>query len=586
MPLSSFSELPKGITQADVEAAKPYKLPELPDFTKPNVEIAQFSPEVQKAAKELASRTLARRSLLHFTRKTHPSYDAGWVHADICRRLERFSREVVEKKSPRLMLLMPPRGGKSELASIRFPAWHLGQYPAHEIVDVSYNLDLPMRFSRKVRELLRDPVYSAIFPNTKLDPDSQSLETWNTTGGGGFMAVGVGGGLTGKGAHILIVDDPIKNQEEADSQVTRDALWDWYQSTAYTRLAPGGGVLIIETWWNDDDLAGRVLNAMRDIPGADQFDVVKYPALAEQWEFRHKDTLEIRRVGADLPDDTETALQHKAAARAELSPPEWELLRKPGEALHPERYDVSALTRIKTTLSARIWSALYQQNPIPDSGLYFRKEYLRYAPVVPDIFQRNVYTAWDFAIGVKQSNDYTVGATFLQDFDDNLYLIDVQRFKDDSFAIVERMLDVAERFGSRPDVSYLMGVEDGQIWQAIRPTFLKRAAERKLYPSYEALKPLTDKMARARNLQGRFQQRKIWFPGDPAAQVWLKDVEHELLRFPGGAHDDIVDAMAWAVNLLIGKSAPAQRMEHERPRTWKEKLEEQLNMLSGSHMSA
>ena len=128
------------------------------------------------AAKLLADRILARRRLLHFTKLTHPRYSAGWVHDDICRRLERFSREVAEGKSPRLMLLMPPRHGKSELASIRFPAWHLGQYPHHELINVGYNLDLPMGFSRKVREVFRDPQYQAIFPGAQLDPDSQSVE--------------------------------------------------------------------------------------------------------------------------------------------------------------------------------------------------------------------------------------------------------------------------------------------------------------------------------------------------------------------------------------------------------------------------
>jgi hypothetical protein len=184
--------------------------------------------------KLLARRILARRRLLHFTLLTYPTYQAGWVHEDICRRLEKFSADVAAGKSPRLMLLCPPRHGKSELASVRFPAWHLGHYPHHEIINVGYNLDLPMVFSRKVREIVRDPLYLAIFPDTNLDPESQSVEKWITKAGGGFMAAGVGGGITGKGAHALLIDDPIKNQVEADSVSVRDNLMDWYQSTAYT----------------------------------------------------------------------------------------------------------------------------------------------------------------------------------------------------------------------------------------------------------------------------------------------------------------------------------------------------------------
>ena len=132
----------------------------------------------------LARRILARRRLLQFTLMTYPTYSAGWVHEDICRRLEKFSMDVAMGKSPRLMLLMPPRHGKSELASVRFPAWHLGHYPDHEIINVGYNLDLPMVFSRKVRELVRDPVYATIFPDTNLDPESQSVEKWITKAGG------------------------------------------------------------------------------------------------------------------------------------------------------------------------------------------------------------------------------------------------------------------------------------------------------------------------------------------------------------------------------------------------------------------
>ena len=184
---------------------------------------------------ELASRVLARRNLIHFIKRLYPSYKAGWVHEDIARRLEKFSAAVTEEKSPRLMLLMPPRHGKSDLASIRFPALHLGHHPEHEVINCGYNLDLPMKFSRKVREIARDPSFVALFPACSLDAQSQSAEAWNTTLGGGFTAAGVGGGITGKGAHILIIDDPIKNQEEADSIQTRENLWTWYWSTAYTR---------------------------------------------------------------------------------------------------------------------------------------------------------------------------------------------------------------------------------------------------------------------------------------------------------------------------------------------------------------
>ena len=173
-----------------------------------------------KARKELALRILTRKRLLPFVERFNADYQAGWVHKDICRRLEQFSRDVVAKKSPRLMLFMPPRHGKSTLASVSFPAWHLGRNPEHEFISCSYSGSLAMGFSRKVRQLLREPTYKTAF-QTRLDPDSQSAEAWLTTGGGGYVAAGVGGGITGKGAHVLVIDDPIKNREDSESENNR-----------------------------------------------------------------------------------------------------------------------------------------------------------------------------------------------------------------------------------------------------------------------------------------------------------------------------------------------------------------------------
>jgi hypothetical protein len=228
---------------------------------------------------------LCKRRLIPFTKRLNPRYNAGWVHQDIARRLERFSDDVAKGLSPRLMLLMPPRHGKSELASRMFPAWHLGRHSDHEIIACSYNVSLAMAFSRKVKGVLEDPAYQSVFA-TRLNPNNQSVEEWGVHGDrGGYVAAGVGGGITGKGAHVLIIDDPIKNAEEADSAETREKLWDWYGSTAYTRLAPGGGVLVIQTWWHDDDLAGRLQIAMKEDQESDQFEVVKYPAIAEDDEY-------------------------------------------------------------------------------------------------------------------------------------------------------------------------------------------------------------------------------------------------------------------------------------------------------------
>lgn len=535
----------------------------------------------------LAQRVLARRRLLYFTQLTHPAYDPGWVHHDICARLERFSLAVAARQSPRLMLLVPPRHGKSELASIRFPAWHLGKHPNHEIINVGYNLDLPMKFSRKVREIVREPAYTKLFPTAVIDPDSQGAEAWTMTLGGGFTAAGVGGGITGKGAHILIIDDPIKNQEDSDNILVRDKLDDWYQSTAYTRLAPGGGVLVIETWWNDDDLAGRLQQRMRTDTGADQWEIVRYPALAEQYEWRHKTNLHIVRT--NTPELTAEDLIGEAmreriiAGKAEhldFEPADFEPLRGPGDGLHDARYPPDALKRIKANLHPRVWSALYQQNPVPDEGMYFQKAYFRYARAYPPMQNCRIYTAWDFAIGEKQANDYTVGATIMQDATDTLYVLDVYRMKGDSYAIADAVLNVYDRWGQIPDTDYLLGFEDGQIFKSIEPMLKKLMAERGAFPPYETLKPLTDKLARGRSLQGRMQHGRVFFLEDAP---WLPQAEQELLRFPAGAHDDVVDALAWAVRLCMDKAPPRAPDPPKLP-SWKDRLAGSEN--GGTHMSS
>lgn len=532
-------------------------------------------PEARSAQIELAKRELARRRLLQFTKQFHLTYEAGWVHDDICRRLERFSQQVIDRKRPRLMLLMPPRHGKSELASIRFPSWHLGHAPHHEIINVGYNLDLPMIFSRKVREVLREPAYAKLFPETSLDPESSSAEGWRTTRGGGFQAAGVGGGITGKGAHIAIVDDPIKNQEEADSLLVRQRLWEWYQSTLKTRLAPGGGVLIIETWWNDDDLAGRIQRLAQTNPDADQFEVVKYPAIAEAYEFRDPASLEIIRVQS--PEEMSYRFLSGQSDAATI-----EFLRSKGDALHPDRYDIESLRSMKAnTDNPRIWSALYQQNPVPDEGMFFKNEYFRYEPAYEDYRGKHIFTAWDFAIGEKKHNDWNVGVTIVQDEYDILHVVEVVRFKGDGLQIVDTIADVAQRWGGAQDSPYTIGFEDGQIYRSLQPYLKKRFEERRIYPVYEILKPLTDKMARANPLQGRMQQSKVVFPKDAP---WVQQAVNEMLRFPAGQHDDVVDALAWAVQLVTRKAPPPAQVKQEPP-SWKDKLFTDGG-LDGSHMAA
>lgn len=525
----------------------------------------QQSSNLESVKRELAARILARRRLLPYVQRMNPQYKAGWVHHDICNRLERFSHAVEAGTSPRLMILMPPRHGKSMLASQCFPSWHLGRVPEHEIIACSYNISLAMTFSRKVKALIDDPDYHVIF-DTRLNPDNKSTEEWGILGKpGGYVAAGVGGGITGKGANVLLIDDPVKNAEEADSAQIRESVWDWYGSTAYTRLAPGGGVLVIQTCWHDDDLAGRLQQAMRSDEEADQFEIVKYPAIAEADEWLDPATEDIVRVYYTTPEERGT------------QPDNFKFLRAKGEALHPERYDITKLNRIKRTIQPRFWSALYQQNPVPDDGVYFKREYFRRAAIPRSNF--NIFMAWDFAISEKQQNDYTVGSVGLQDDDDIIHVAEVVRFKSgDSSYIVEAIINMVVRWQSKSR-ALVVGVEDGQIWRALKTLLKKRMRERGVIFSVEELKPITDKMSRARALQGRLQQGMVSF--DETAP-WYDVVQQELLRFPAGVHDDCVDSLAW-MSLLALDHEPPRKPQKKRKESWKDRIGTRTE---ASHMAA
>lgn len=524
-------------------------------------------PRVLAAQIELAKRVLAKRRLITFTQRINPRYDAGWVHEDIARRLEQFSKDVAAGKSPRLMILMPPRHGKSELASRMFPAWHLGHYPDHEIIACSYNVSLAMSFSRKVKEVLHDPSYQSVF-TTRLHPDFQANEEWGIAGTrGGYVAAGVGGGITGKGAHVLLIDDPIKNAEEADSPDVREKLWDWYGSTAYTRLAPGGGVLVIQTWWHDDDLAGKLQQAMAADPEADQFEIVKYPALAEADEWLDPQTGEIVRVSHDqeVHDPHDRMVAQARAASLGVSFQGLQFLRGKGGALHPQRYDERKLKAIRKTIPNRFWAALYQQNPVPEDGAYFTKENFR-TNALPSLKRSNVFIAWDFAISEKKQNDYTVGVVGLQDEDDVLHVAEIVRFKSaDSLYIVDAILSLCKKWYSP---TLVVGFEDGQIYRAIDSLLKKRMREQQFYPSTTLLKPITDKLARARPLQGRMQQGMVSFA---EGAEWYQTARAELLRFPAGVHDDQVDALAWMATMVVGREPP-RKAKQQTMKSWKDKL--------------
>ena len=445
--------------------------------------------------------------LISYAAYQWPGYRDAPHHRLIARKLEAVERGEIT----RLMITMPPRHGKSMLASEFFPAWYLGRNPDHYVVSAAYAQELADDFGRKVKNQIEDSAYAQIFPGVSLAGDSRAAKRFHIqdwTGGyehslrqnGAFYAVGVGGPLTGRGAHLLLIDDPVKNREEADSELIRKKTKDWYTSTAYTRLMPGGRIVIIQTRWHEDDLSGWLIAEHQH----------------EGWE-----VLDLPAIDID------------------------------GKPLWPEQYDLPALEKIKKAIGPRDWSALYQQRPTPDEGDYFKAEWFRPVNKLPDPKTLRVYGGSDYAV-TADGGDYTVHVVVGVDPDERIYILDLWRKQASSDAWVEAFCDLV--LDNKP-----MGwaEEQGQIKSGVGPFLNKRQRERKAWCAREQFPTRGDKAVRAQSIRGRAAANGIYYQADAP---WWPDLRSELLSFPAGKHDDQVDALGLVGQLLdrmlAGKPVP------------------------------
>ena len=243
------------------------------------------------AAAALLQRRRSRDDLLSFVLSTKDDFEVAAHHKLIASALQ----EVEAGLCKRLMIFCPPRHTKSELATRRFPAWYLGRNPNKQVISASYNSELATDFGREVRNIIGTPEYRSIFPETTLSSDSQAANRWHTDSGGNYIAAGVGTAITGRGADLGIIDDPVKDRQEADSELIRERIFDWYTSTFYTRLMPNASIVLIQTRWHEDDLAGRLLGAMEE--GGEHYKVIDLPAIA-----KGKDPLERKEGEALWPE--------------------------------------------------------------------------------------------------------------------------------------------------------------------------------------------------------------------------------------------------------------------------------------------
>lgn len=444
----------------------------------------------------------ATERLIPFTEYTLSTYRPAPHHRLIAERLEAVERGEID----RLMIFMPPRHGKSELGSRRFPAWYLGRNPDRSIIAASYNSDLATDFGREVRNIVGTPEYACVFDDTGLAVDSKAANRWHTSQGGIYVAAGVGTAVTGRGANVFLIDDPVKDREEADSEIKRQRVWDWYTSTAYTRLAPGGAIILIQTRWHEDDLGGRLLEAQSQ--GGDTWEILDLPAIDES-----------------------------------------------GEALWPENYDLASLGRIKSAIGPRDWSALYQQKPAPDEGLYFRREWIEFYDKLPEHVHH--YGASDYAV-TAGGGDYTVHGVGAVDENDTLYLVDWWRGQQETDVWIEEVIRFMRRY--KP---LQWAEEQGQIIKSVGPFLTKRMHELKVYCHREQYPSAVDKPTRARSIQGRMAMGKVKFPR-PEKAPWVADLISELLVFDAGKNDDQVDVLSLLGRILdqmAGKHPPKKEKE-------------------------
>lgn len=425
------------------------------------------------ADRDAARDELARRHLLDFTQATNPLYEPASHHHLIADKLEAVERGDID----RLMIFMPPRHGKSELASVRFPAWYLGRNPTHQIITASYAHKLAAKFGRQVRNLIAGREYQRIFPGITLSGDSQAKDLFNTNHGGVYMATGVDGSVTGSGGHIVSIDDPVKGQQEADSETIQETAWDWYRSDLYTRLMPGARIVCTQTRWNEADLAGKILESEGRVEDGGQWHVLELPAI-----------------------DAE------------------------GKALWPEWYDIDALRRIESAIGARSFSALYQQKPQPDEGTYFQRAWFKTWESKPKL---NIYGTSDYAV-TDGGGDYTVHRVWGVDQAGDLYRIAGWRGQTTSDVWIDEKLNLINEF--KPLAWF---GEAGVIQKAIEPMLLRRMRERNIHCRMEWLPSIADKPTRARGFQSRAAMGRVWF--EPGADI------SEHLVFPAGKNDDDVD---------------------------------------------
>ena len=444
-----------------------------------------------QAYMESVTREKAQVSFMEFVKVMWPGFIHGRHHALMAKKFE----DIAEGKIKRLIINMPPRHTKSEFASYMLPAWFLGRYPNKKIIQCSNTAELAVGFGRKVRNLVDGEQYAKVFPNVHLRSDSKAAGRWSTNGNGEYFAIGVGGTVTGKGADLLIIDDPHSEQEAAlaaSNPEVYDKVYEWYGSGPRQRLQPGGAIVIVMTRWGKRDLTGRILQSAIERDG-DEWDIIELPAI--------------------LPTE------------------------KP---LWPEFWSYEELVKLRNELPVSKWSAQYQQSPTSEAGAIVKREWWQMweketPPVCEFIIQ-----SWDTAFTKNERSDYsactTWGVFYKYENPDEPHVILLDAFKErlEFPELKERAMQYYKEW--EPDAFIVEAKASGA------PLIFEL---RRMGIPVQEFTPTrgNDKISRVNSVSDLFASGKIWCP----RTRWAEEVMEEMAAFPNSDHDDLVDSSTQAL---------------------------------------
>lgn len=455
------------------------------------------------AAKRLEIRRRARAYLLDYIVCTSPDYKLSLFAQQVCEALDRFLQEVKAGKRPILILQAPPQHGKSEIVSRKLPAFVLGSEPSFRIAAASYSSSLADSMSLDVRRNLASPAHLKLFPVTSEKRKytvNRNGEFTAPCGTGSYISDGIGGGFTGKPADIFIIDDPIKNNEEALSVVTKESVWNWYQSTCKTRMSKDSGQIIMATRWAEDDLSGRIIEQYAKDP---RLTLLSFPAINLETEVGYNPSL-------------------------------------PEGALVPELHPLSQLKELKNELSDYWWSALYQQSPKALGGNVFKEIGIQYywPKDLPEKWDM-VIDSWDCTFKDTDGTDFVVGQKWGKRKTDSYLLVQVRN----RMSFTKTCVEVETLATTEPYPRGGVLIEDKANGPAVID-FLK-----KIVSGLIAIEPDGSKLARAHAVTSVWEARNIFLP-HPDWCPWVKALIGELTGFPAAAHDDQVDALTQALRKL------------------------------------